>query len=267
MKKEKKIKTELDYLKAINSTLGGISIGLIAILLILFVATIGIYVNADVTANAASENLLSEPITVEPNCDPGNTGTLIAFAYTMDTLNLKDGKDYNITYTYGGTQYTQKAQAQLKDTGSIVLEYYEYDGSTNDASLIIDNNIVVQIQDRALADPSNGFVYSETNSGVMTYKMVDNSMVTFEAFTIDNITEYGVIDNSSEDLSAGTIVENITGSFTTFLTGTGDGIVNFFDTIFTNEDGGISVLGIVALSMMGLGIATGVIKFLLSKAS
>lgn len=66
-------------------------------------------------------------------------------------------------------------------------------------------------------------------------------------------------------MTATDIIQNITTSFSTFLSGTGQGIVDFFETVFTNGDGGISVLGIVGLSMIGLGFATLMVKKLLNR--
>ena len=66
-------------------------------------------------------------------------------------------------------------------------------------------------------------------------------------------------------MTAVDIIQNITTSFSTFLSGTGEGIVSFFETIFTNSEGNISILGIVGLSMIGLGFATAMVKKLLNR--
>ena len=66
-------------------------------------------------------------------------------------------------------------------------------------------------------------------------------------------------------MTATEIIQNITTSFSTFLSGVGQSIVDFFETIFTNGEGGISILGIVALSMIGLGFATYMVKKLLNR--
>ena len=61
------------------------------------------------------------------------------------------------------------------------------------------------------------------------------------------------------------IIQNVTDGFSTFLTGTGEGIATFFEKIFTNAEGGISIMAIVFLSLMGLGLASGVIRILLNR--
>lgn len=80
------------------------------------------------------------------------------------------------------------------------------------------------------------------------------------------ITSIDIVkEKVANEMSADGIIGNITGAFTGFLTGTGGGIINFFDTIFLNEEGKLTILAIVGLSMMGLGIATGIIKYLLAR--
>ena len=66
-------------------------------------------------------------------------------------------------------------------------------------------------------------------------------------------------------MTASDIIQNITTGFSTFLTGTGEGIKNFFETIFTNGEGGISVFAIVALAMTGLGFGTYMVKKLINR--
>ena len=63
------------------------------------------------------------------------------------------------------------------------------------------------------------------------------------------------------------IIQNVTNGFSTFLTGTGDAIATFFEKIFTNAEGEISVMAIVTLSLIGLGFATFIVKKLLNKVA
>lgn len=286
MKKEKKIKTELDHLKSIDSSLLTIALLLMCIIAIVAIATVGIYSRTEVTANAAAENLLSEPITF-------NEYEKII----LGTIGLEAGKTYKLAGTYTPIAGAEPVPYEMNITP---VEYYhgyylpiaEAEGFDEDTKAetkaqtegiicLTDDGVKLEVEQDGTIGTYSIYIYDKTNeiNDTPIYEAnscliivdaegrQDTEGIAVYPFVINNITECGASDSATEDLSAGTIVENITGSFTTFLTGTGDGIVNFFDTIFTKEDGGISVLGIVALSMMGLGIATGVIKFLLSKAS
>lgn len=67
-------------------------------------------------------------------------------------------------------------------------------------------------------------------------------------------------------MTATNIIQSIVDSFSTFIEGAGQSISKLFTDLFTAE-GNISTLGIVMLSMLGLGIATGMTKLLLSKVS
>lgn len=89
--------------------------------------------------------------------------------------------------------------------------------------------------------------------------------------TIENVTVHAItlasdplISFEVEQTSAKGIVAQITDSFTTFITGIGESIVNMFDNLFIT-DGELSTLALVALSMLGLGLATGLTTMLLSK--
>lgn len=264
MKKEKKIKTELDHLKSIDSSLLTIALLLMCIIAIVAIATVGIYSNVDITANAAAENLLEIPV-YEDNKNVN---------YNINTVNLEYNKTYTIKGYYGGESVESSAGATTFELNAVPEENTE----TGIEVLKITFILPIQIDENEYQVKFNIFDKVTTNGEeidqdetkatfYISTNLQDSELAMLNNLVIQTVTEYGASENSSEDLSAGTIVENITGGFTTFLTGTGEGIVNFFDTIFTKEEGGISILGIVALSMMGLGIATGVIKYLLSKAS
>lgn len=68
-------------------------------------------------------------------------------------------------------------------------------------------------------------------------------------------------------MTATNIIQSIVDSFSTFVEGAGQSISKLFTDLFTTSEGSISTLGIVMLSMLGLGIATGITKLLLSKVS
>lgn len=91
-------------------------------------------------------------------------------------------------------------------------------------------------------------------------------MPPFNLNDVELKTPYQSLDlKEVSTMTAVDIIQNITTSFSTFLEGTGSGIVGFFETIFTNGEGNISILGIVGLSMIGLGFATAMVKKLLNR--
>ncbi len=67
-------------------------------------------------------------------------------------------------------------------------------------------------------------------------------------------------------LSATTIVQIIVDAFSGLLSGGADAIVSLFNTVFINETGGISNLGIWSLAFIGVGAAFGIIRLLRRKA-
>lgn len=66
-------------------------------------------------------------------------------------------------------------------------------------------------------------------------------------------------------MDASKIVTTITDSFTGMLNGTGEGIVGFFDTIFSTPEGTITTLGILGLTMLGVGFGVWIIRKLLRR--
>ena len=126
-------------------------------------------------------------------------------------------------------------------------------------ALMLDNNtgMFVIVDKCQFTDQETGPNYSADNCLIMMSPL--EVEYTLENLIIESITL------KSAKFGTGDIINNVTGAFTGFLTGTGEGIINFFDTIFLNEEGKLTVLAIVGLSMMGLGIATGIIKYLLAR--
>lgn len=73
------------------------------------------------------------------------------------------------------------------------------------------------------------------------------------------------MEETANAISGSGIVGTITDSFTSFVTGIGRGITTLFQNLFTNADGNISTFAIVSLSMVGLGIASGIVYAILRK--
>lgn len=65
---------------------------------------------------------------------------------------------------------------------------------------------------------------------------------------------------------ATSIVETITGAFSSFVSGIGTTIVNAFDSIFLNSEGGLSNLAIWGLVFAGVGLGMAIIRKFTSKA-
>lgn len=62
--------------------------------------------------------------------------------------------------------------------------------------------------------------------------------------------------------SVGALIKALTDSFTGFLSGTGAGIVDFFETLFINAEGGMTVFAVVSIAFIGLGLATAVSRMI-----
>lgn len=61
------------------------------------------------------------------------------------------------------------------------------------------------------------------------------------------------------------IVTTIVESATSLLGGIGAGIVEYFETLFLNSEGGISNLGIYLLCFVGFGVAIGCMRWIRTK--
>lgn len=244
-------KKELKRNKAIQITaIIMLIIAAIAIVLMLPVNTI--------TANAAAENLLKESYTATPV-------TLMEIPVGVVTLghslNLQEGNEYTIRYKHNGVEYTVTAIAH-ENAGMIMLG--SFDGGSGYAVIDLipgdENSGVLAVYDNAeqsveqLAQPKDNsavimFIYFNGNQ---------SSEIPDEIISIETEIE-------RKPLKSTDIISNVTGGFTNFLTGTGEGIANFFEVIFTDSEGNISIMAIVFLSLMGLGLASGVIRILLNR--
>ena len=238
-------KKELKRNKAIQITaIIMLIIAAIAIVLMLPVNTI--------TANAAAENLLTENI--ELNIEGLGNGPSIEL---NQFIGLEEAT-YTINYSFNGEERsttTNTIFVAMDPDESIGIEVYiEYfqmeiivDESTKTSVNIIDG-INIETQQKA----EKTYISIERSSS----KPNDPDTITV---VINSITK------NKEPLKSTDIIANVTGGFTNFLTGTGEGIANFFEAIFTDSEGNISIMAIVFLSLMGLGLASGVIRILLNR--
>ncbi len=229
-----------------------IILGCLLIIAMAFLA-ITIINNNNITASAAPENLLDEAVTLQLNSGE--------FALqNIPTLNLVEGNTYEITYTYKGETATVQRTALAGNSGNnIGIDGAVTLGDMAENALLLDNNtgLLLIVDKGQFTDLETEPNYSVDNCLIMMTPL--NEEATLENLIIESITL------KSAKFGTGAIINNVTGGFTTFLTGIGEGIINFFETIVTDGNGGLSVLAIVALSMIGLGIATGIIKYLLAR--
>lgn len=243
-------KKELKRNKAIQITaIIMLIIAAIAIVLMLPVNTI--------TANAAAENLLKESYTATPV----TIMEMPVGVVTLDhSLNLQEGNEYTIRYKHNGVEYTVKAIAH-ENAGTIILG--SFDGGSG-----------YEVIDLIPGDENSGVLVVYDNAEQSVEQLVqpkDNSAVIMFIYFNENQSEIPdeIISIETEierkPLKSTDIISNVTGGFTNFLTGTGEGIANFFEVIFTDGNGNISIMAIVFLSLMGLGLASGVIRIVLNR--
>lgn len=230
-------KKELKRNKAIQITaIIMLIIAAIAIVLMLPVNTI--------TANAAAENLIKNEITI--NAIPNN----LIFEQVGYSLNLKNNKKYNLLITVNETYYNVTGTTIIKE-GTIVL------ANSNNTEELIDIDGIVQIGAYDKMGIPEGEPYPQPDQYNSVFFAKNPSAES--TIVIKSVTEF------IEPIKSKDIISNVTGGFINFLTGTGEGIANFFEAIFTDSEGNISIMAIVFLSLMGLGLASGVIRILLNR--
>ena len=236
-------KKELKRNKAIQITaIIMLVIAAIAIVLILPLNTI--------TANAAAENLLTENI--ELNMEGLGNGPTIE----LNRLIGLEEATYTINYSFNGEERSTTANARFitmdpdESIGiNVYIEFYQME-------------ITVDADTKTTVNIMEGIDQETLQKAEKTYISIDRSSSGQE----DGITVIiNSITKNKEPLKSTDIISNVTGGFTNFLTGTGEGIATFFEKIFTNAEGGISIMAIVFLSLMGLGLASGVIRILLNR--
>ena len=256
MENIEKIKNTNKALIASNIILGCLLILAMALL------AVNVIEKNKITANAAAENLLNEAVEITINENYWN------YTNVELDLNITVGNTYTILYsTDGGEKATVTSlcfDETAENNGNTSL------GTFGENRITLNTGIhILYIAKNATTDDGMNITDNEGYSTFILFTDTSNPNTYATVWGIYEGTEAGeaapLPKQSNEDLNAGTIVEEITGSFTTFLTGTGTGIVDFFDSVFTNEEGGISVLAIVALSLMGLGLATGLIKYIVNR--
>ena len=222
------------------------------LIIVMALFAIAIIEESPISASAAGDNYLQEEITIT-NADLDTEFGAAKKASLPLKEGLKIGDEVEITYTLNGEQNTVVANV-ISENGDYL---YLSDGKSEYNSTVILNEtfeLGAYIYENIF-----DFQNNITSGSSWMVKYDDNSLEF--SLTVNSITK---VLTENEQIST-SIISNITGAFTGFLTGTGEGIINFFETIFTNGEGGLSVLAIVGLSMMGLGIATGIIKYLLAR--
>ncbi len=202
----------------------------------------------EITANAASENLIKNEITIElaeglTESEPTATGY---------KLGLVAGKKYNIELTYNGDLITLTGKTIIYSTIVALVDITSSAEMPVPIKISDTDNLGIICQDgvSTTGEAANDFTSLIGTEGAST---INHTVI------VKSITEIEGQLNSNE------IIKNVTGGFTNFLTGTGEGIANFFEAIFTDSEGNISIMAIVFLSLMGLGLASGVIRILLNR--
>ena len=232
----------------------------ITAIIMLIIAAIAIVLTLPVntiTANAAAENLLKESYTATPV-------TLMEIPVGVvnidHSLNLQEGNEYTIRYKHNEVEYTVTATAH-DESGMIMLGSFDAGHGYPVIDLIPgdENSGILAVYDNAEQSVEQ-LVQPNDNSAVIMfiYFNGNQSEIPDEIISIETEIE-------RKPLKSTDIISNVTGGFTNFLTGTGEGIANFFEVIFTDGEGNISIMAIVFLSLMGLGLASGVIRILLNR--
>lgn len=219
-------------------------IAAIAIVLMLPVNTI--------TANAAAENLITEDI--ELSIESLGNGPTIEL---NRLIGLKEAT-YTIIYTFNGEERSTTANATF-----ISMEPNPELG-INDYIEFYQMEITVDENSKTTVSIIQGVDQETQQQAEKTYISIKKSSNGSDDPPITTVVIKSITKNK-EPLKSTDIISNVTGGFTNFLTGTGEGIATFFEKIFTNAEGGISVMAIVFLSLMGLGLASGVIRILLNR--
>lgn len=62
------------------------------------------------------------------------------------------------------------------------------------------------------------------------------------------------------------IVETFTTAFTNMASGLGTGVTDLFNNVFVTESGGLSNLAVWGLTLGGVGLALGLVRFFTRKA-
>ena len=227
-----------------------IQITAIIMLIIAAIAIVLMLPGNTITANAAAENLLTENI--ELNMEGLGNGPTIE----LNRLIGLQEATYTINYSFNGEERSTTANAKFiamdpdESIGiNVYIEFYQME-------------ITVDADTKTTVNIMEGIDQETLQKAEKTYISIDRSSSGQE----DGITVIiNSITKNKEPLKSTDIISNVTSGFTNFLTGTGEGIANFFEVIFTDGNGNISIMAIVFLSLMGLGLASGVIRILLNR--
>ena len=193
-------------------------------------------------------NLINEPITIDVS---NKTGTIME-NYDF-SLGLQEGKIYKIKANVDGEDVEVYGLATSIGDGAYMLtpiEEGEFIKFKEGISFICADNCAISTEE-SNPHPEQG----KCIFGIQLYQTSANII------TINSITE----KIEPKELTAGTIIGEITESTTGLLTGIGTGIVNLFETMFLTEEGKLSVFAIVSLTMLGLGIAMSLVTWIRNK--
>lgn len=253
-----------------NKIIITVLLALIALSLVMF--SYGFTTSGIAEASEEAVNLLNnEVILKKMQINDDESIMLNEINYALD---ITEGTTYRIYVNIDGLEVVKEINCVCTSSDNIGFEdgpavtlgsmgeyacFLIYDDNEEKGAIIgFANNATCEIINEeglnTLRKDNNGFFWC------MYYGMAINN-VTVHAVTLasDPLMSFEVEPTSSKG-----IVGQITDSFTTFITGVGESIVNMFDNLFIT-DGELSTLAVVALSMLGLGLATGLTTMLLSK--
>lgn len=216
-----------------------------------FIVTNGIYKDNTPTVKVISydkkENLLNEPITINVE------NKEISMTNYDFSIGLEEGTVYEIKANIDGKDVKAYGKATNIGDGAYMLmpiEEGEFIKLAEGISLICADNCAISEGESEPHPESNKCVL-----GISLYYAEAN------VITINSIAK----KPDPKELTAGTIIGEITDSTTGFITGIGTGIVNLFDDLFLTEEGQLSVFAIVSLTMLGLGIAMSLVTWIRNK--
>lgn len=113
---------------------------------------------------------------------------------------------------------------------------------------------------------SSSFVYSEVSSG--PYLEFVDFVIPYNGAIYNFLNEYagaGTTVSFHLPVSAGSIVNVITGGFNGLITGLGSGVADYFETLFLAEGGGLTTFATVSLVLLGVGLSIGVARWIIYK--
>lgn len=104
---------------------------------------------------------------------------------------------------------------------------------------------------------------NESFSDCTFYGNLNNFFITDTVF---DISLYDELVKEKSGLKPNEVITPVVQSSTSLLAGIGKGAVNFFESVFVADDGGISTLGIYCLAFVGIGMAIGIMRWIRKKS-